>query len=79
MKLNPELELFFNQARYVLGLNLRSKSAAVARLVDEIERYQDMGYTLAQLLEVLLLAGMEPTSIGTFQSMLARVRRSRLS
>ena len=54
---NPELAILHTEAAGVIGLGLRSKSAAIRRLAPAIERYLALGYSLRQ---VLAVAGIRP-------------------
>ncbi len=74
---NPELAILHAEAAGVLGLGLRSKSAAIRRLAPAIERYLALGYSLRQVLAVLEQAGLPPTPLATLKSALGRHRAKR--
>lgn len=74
---NKELLLFQRLAEHVVGLGLRSKAATIRRLAPDIAHYLKLGYSLGQLLDVLLQAGLAPTPLSTFKSVLARWRADR--
>lgn len=71
---NWELEEFKKNAASVVGLSLRSKAATIRRLAPDIAKYVELGYSLPQLLNVLLQAGLSPTPLSTLKSVLARQR-----
>jgi hypothetical protein len=71
---NEELQRFRGLAQHVVGLGLRSKAATIRRLAPDIAHYRDLGYSLSQLLDVFLQAGLAPTSLLTFKSALTRWR-----
>lgn len=74
---NPELAILHTEAAGVIGLGLRSKSAAIRRLAPAIERYLALGYSLRQVLAVLEQAGLPPTPLATLKSALGRHRAKR--
>jgi hypothetical protein len=71
---NAELAAFGDEAERVIGLQLRSKTATIGRLLPAIDRYLALGYSLRQLLAVLLASGLPPTSLSTLQSAMSRQR-----
>lgn len=71
---NEELLRFQSLAEHVVGLGLRSKAATIRRLAPDIAHYLKLGYSLGQLLDVLLQAGLAPTPLSTLKSVLARWR-----
>ncbi len=76
MTRNEELIRFLGLAEYAVGLGLRSKAATIRRLAPDIAHYLELGYSLNQLLDVILHAGLAPTPLSTFKSVLARWRAS---
>lgn len=74
---NEELLKFQGSAEHVVRLGLRSKAATIRRLAPDIAHYLELGYSLGQLLDVLLQAGLAPTPLSTFKSVLARWRAGR--
>ena len=76
MGTNEELQRFQRLAEHAVGLGLRSKAATIRRLAPDVGRYHEMGYSLSQLLDVFLAAGLAPTPLSTFKSVLARWRAS---
>lgn len=71
---NSELTAFGTEAARVIGLRLRSKAATIRRLRPDIDRYLALGYSMRQLLDVLLASGLQDTSLGTLQSAVSRER-----
>jgi hypothetical protein len=78
MARNEELIRFQGLAEHAVGLGLRSKAATIRRLAPDIASYLELGYSLSQLLDVFLQAGLAPTPLSTFKSVLARWRASSL-
>ena len=70
-KKNPELEGFQKLVKDTVALELRSKAVTVGRLLPEIERLCNLGYTHERLVEVMGAAGLEMT-VGTFRSIRSR-------
>jgi hypothetical protein len=72
---NDELAEFEAVVKKTVALKLRSKQATVERFYDQIESLGALGYTHDRLTEIMAKAGLELT-VGTFRSILARIKAS---
>jgi hypothetical protein len=73
---NMELAELQTIAEAVINLRLRSKAATIRRLRPDLIRFAKLGYSHEQILAVLIQSGLGPTTLGTFQTTLAREKKA---